>query len=855
MGSLASEKQLPLLAGLLGIVAILGSIFIGMSVVNVAKKQVQDQIEAFLLQKAESMTSFSIPEQKLSDSTLLEQIQTAWQEDLAHPPDAYICIVDSEAKLILHSAAPHTVGNDAGANQLTSTEGQYISNLGALARSGNQYVGGYISSAGEEQIAAFSPIRNRGWTLGLHRSKELVEDNIADDLKVQYWGVIAISLGIIPLAMGLLYVSFVRINNKNRIMVGQINRDRLLLEQTGKIAQVGGWEVNLKTMQTYFTDHTYAIYDLPFTTPPSVEEGINYYAPEYQGIITGAVENAINSNQSYDIECELISAKGIRKWVRTQGHVVHEAGTPVRLYGAIQDVSLQKQNELRIEENAALLKSIYNAIPDAIVATDINRKIVSVNKGFERIFGYSEAEIQGELTSYFYESEEEFTEQGKTRYNLSAAEKLEPYVVSYKTKSGVIFPGETLGVPITNSHQETIGFLGVMRDIRSRIQLENALQQAQKLEAIGTMVGGIAHELNNILQSIFLYGGLVQRVLPMDKRIHSNFKYIMDGAIKAKEIVKQILTFSRRAKFDMKPQHIHELIEDVLQLERVSFPENIQIQADIDTDCDPIICDTTQINQILLNLCNNALHAMEGTGGILTVSLKQIEGSNENEGSNDFLELKVTDTGSGIAPEELERIFDPFFTTKELGKGTGLGMSVVHGIIESMNGTIDVSSEVEVGTTITIQVPVTPHTEAEPIHIAPLKVHDINTRSKRILFIDDNDSVRDPAREVLQEDGFLVDSTDDGQKALDIFLLNPEKYDLIVTDHSMPGLTGTQLAQIVRASGSQIPIILSSGRLGVKSKDALSKSGITEFIQKPWNTSELKEKIESTLATRSISKV
>ncbi len=324
--------------------------------------------------------------------------------------------------------------------------------------------------------------------------------------------------------------------------------------------------------------------------------------------------------------------------------------------------------------------------------------------------------------------------------------------------------------------------------------------------------------------------------------MRSNFQRMLNDGYRARDLIKQVLTISRKTKVEMKPQPLHEMVMEVLVFERASLPANIDIQQDIDMNCGLVLCDKTQISQIIMNLCNNAQHAMEAEGGTLTVSLKQIQASiPQGAPETDVLELKVSDTGHGIDPADRERIFDPFFTTKQFGKGTGLGLSVIHGIVEMMDGQISVTSKLGEGSTFQILFPVTSEVEADKI-VKSTAQADVN--SQAILLVDDEDNIRDAIQTILARKGFYVDNAADGKQALELFKANPGKYDLIVTDQSMPKMSGVQLTQAIRHTQSNIPIILSTGQLGIDDEKEFKNVGITAFIQKPWTAEELIEKIQ-----------
>ena len=287
---------------------------------------------------------------------------------------------------------------------------------------------------------------------------------------------------------------------------------------------------------------------------------------------------------------------------------------------------------------------------------------------------------------------------------------------------------------------------------------------------------------------------------------------------------------------------MHEILLESLVLERASLPANIELKQDIDRDCGLVLCDRTQVHQIILNLCNNAQHAMGAKGGTLTVRLKQIQTSmKEKAPEATALELTVIDTGHGIKASDIEKIFDPFYTTKQFGQGTGLGLSAIHGIVEMMEGQISVTSKPGKGTTFRILFPVTSTVREEA---APKPAGKSNIVSHSILLIDDEDGIRDAAQSVLASMGHLVDSASDGKQALQLFKANPGKYDLIFTDQSMPKMSGVELTKAIRNTKSDIPIILSTGQLGVADEKEFKDIGITAFIQKPWTANELIRRIQ-----------
>ncbi len=531
----------------------------------------------------------------------------------------------------------------------------------------------------------------------------------------------------------------------------------------------------------------------------------------------------------------------------TIGIYVSAAINNAKLHQALQhEIQDRKISEKALRESEERFKTTFYTSPDAIAINRLNDGCyIDINEGFTLVTGYSREETIGKTSI-----EINMWHNLKDRWELIRGIKRWGHYVNLEAnflrKDGSVVTGlmsasviDLEGVP---------HILSITRDIserksieQDRITLEAQLRQSHKLEAVGTMVGGIAHELNNILQGMFLYGGLIAADLPDNELVQSNMQHLMEGGERAKAIVNQILTFSRKSAVEMKPQYIQEFVAEALLLERASFPSTIEIQQDIDLNCGLVLCDKTQIHQIVINLCNNAQHAMGVEGGILKVSLQQTRASlGKGEAEVDVVELKLSDTGFGIEPADLDKIFDPFFTTKQFGQGTGLGLSVIHGIVEMMSAEIKVSSKFGEGTIFTIHFPVT---EIIQEKIPSKKFIPPATSSQSILLVDDEDSIRVTTQTILSNVGFKVDNAANGKQALKLFRANPEKYDLIVTDLTMPEMSGLEMSQEIRESGSLTPIILSTGHLGLADKREYQDMGITEFIQKPWKAEVLIERI------------
>jgi signal transduction histidine kinase/CheY-like chemotaxis protein len=379
---------------------------------------------------------------------------------------------------------------------------------------------------------------------------------------------------------------------------------------------------------------------------------------------------------------------------------------------------------------------------------------------------------------------------------------------------------------------------------------EKQLQQVMKLQAIGTLAGGIAHDFNNILFPIVGYTELTMDDIPEGNPSRNNLEEVLKAANRAKKLVQQILTFSRQNDQEFKPLKVQCLIKEALNLLRATIPSSIEIHTSIDQDCGLVKGDPTQIHQVIMNLGTNAYHALQETGGKLEVILKETylsyEQSQQMVGMKvgRHLELTVKDNGHGMSPQVLERIFEPYYTTKEQGKGTGLGLSVIHGIIKNHGGDISVYSQAGVGSIFRVYLPVIDDIDMEIE--APETVSESNG-NEHILLIDDEESILDIERRILERLGYSVTPITDSEAALKEFKARPDAFDLVITDMTMPKITGDRLAQSLMAINPHIPVILCTGFNEDISEEKALSMGIDKFVMKPIVKNELAHTIRTVL--------
>ncbi|NHQ59769.1 PAS domain S-box protein [Chlorobium sp. BLA1] len=410
---------------------------------------------------------------------------------------------------------------------------------------------------------------------------------------------------------------------------------------------------------------------------------------------------------------------------------------------------------------------------------------------------------------------------------------------------------------VFSSDGQYSGVDGILFDITDRItaqeeklQLESRLRKTQRLETIGTLAGGIAHDFNNILTPILGYAEMGELCSGREDSMHEYFTEITKAAERAKNLVAQILTFSRTSESSPDIVSVQSVIEEALKLLRPSIPSTISIEQDIDQSCRNIFADSSQIHQIIVNLCTNSFHAMEERGGVLTIELREIKPDSDmhkmlpNLQAESYMQLRISDTGTGMDEATMERIFEPFFTTKSVGKGTGLGLSVVHGIIKSFHGEITVESQPGVGSTFIIYLPVVNEKTENTIS------HKLPPEGKgNILFVDDEPATLRMMTLMMTRLGFRIEARNSPLEALELFRKKWQQFNLVITDLTMPEMTGIDFADQLHKINSETPVILMTGYgKDIEPTNALSNYGIRRILKKPINLTQIASIINEVLS-------
>jgi len=528
--------------------------------------------------------------------------------------------------------------------------------------------------------------------------------------------------------------------------------------------------------------------------------------------------------------------------------------------GTVSDVHDRKLAEKTLLESEERYRTITENSPDVILRFDKQLRHTYVSPNIKSLFGINHDDYIGKTFSDlgYPENVCRSCEEAVTDTFQTGREQELEY--EFEMAQGSMFVSLRLKPEFAdlpdNADESAIveSVIGVSRDITERKRLEEQLRQAQKMEAIGTLAGGIAHDFNNILGIIQGYAELTVEETAPGSVAHENLTQVLAAANRAGELVKQILAFSRKTEKGKRPLYVSQIAEEVLKMIRSTLPSTIQITSHITQKSGLIIGNPTQIHQVIMNLCVNAGHAMRESGGTLHIALKEIRLEVDNFSSTltsgDYLQLSVTDTGHGMTAEVMDRIFEPYFTTKKTGEGTGMGLSVVHGIVKSHGGEIAVTSEPVKGTTFDIYLPLTKNSPASGVKTQT----QTNGGCEHILFVDDERDLVEMGKQMLEKMGYQVTISTSSIEALEIFNNSPLQFDLVITDQTMPLMTGTQLTRELLQIRPDIPVLLCTGFSESVNKENFRNMGIGSFIMKPIIKKELAHIIRELLAEAQASK-
>ncbi|MBN2343040.1 MAG: PAS domain S-box protein [Deltaproteobacteria bacterium] len=516
---------------------------------------------------------------------------------------------------------------------------------------------------------------------------------------------------------------------------------------------------------------------------------------------------------------------------------------PKRFVVVFEDITARKNAE---EEQRRLYSAIEHAA-EMCVITNADGDIQYTNPAFEEITGYKKAELLGQnprvLRSgrhdpVFYDSLWQTISSGRTWRGTFINKK----------KDGTLYTEQAVISPITNDDGKIVNYVAVKRDITAEIQREEQLRQAEKMEALGHLAGGIAHDFNNVLGAIIGYTELLEETVKPSTTQATYIKNVLSAGERARQLVGQILSFSRQHSAEKTTVFMGSIVREVYMLIRACFPSSVEIQADISSNPIPVLANPTQLHEVIMNLCTNAMQAMNETG-MLKLDFNEvavdtpISGYFGNIPEGKYARLIIEDNGCGMTEETMSKMFEQFFTTKPVGQGTGMGLAVAQEIVKQHDGNLIVRSIDGVGTVITLYIPISDSLIS--IAAEPMVPKLSNREAARILFVDDEITLTYLASQMIADMGFLVDSTSSSMKALQMFEKSADRYDLVITDHKMPDLNGIELARRIHSVRPSIPILLCTGLGDDERSNSFGPPDIQGVLAKPFRKKVLEERIRS----------
>ena len=557
--------------------------------------------------------------------------------------------------------------------------------------------------------------------------------------------------------------------------------------------------------------------------------------------------SALKSLHKYEGRIGLLckNGKNIDIW-RKAVPLVDSAGNFKGVLGFNRDITDLKN----IEKKQRRLAIAVEQAGETIVITDDEANIQYANPAFEQTTGYLREDAMGRNPRMLQSSKHD-KKFYRNMWNILTNGKTWKGHFINKKKDGKIYHEEATISPVIDDNGKIVNYIAVKRDITNELELKAQLAHNQRIEIIGTLAGGIAHDFNNILSPILGYSEMAIMDVPENSKLSKNLHAILAAATRASDLVKQILTFSRQKILELRPLEIQPVIKEALRLLRASLPTTIEIIQRIDNDCGLIMADASQLHQVIMNLCTNAFHAMEDTGGRIELDLNRVELTSDDLNGMHiepglYICLGVADNGRGMEKEIINKIFDPYFTTKDKGKGTGLGLSMVHGIIKNYGGDVAVCSEPGKGTEFRVYLPVI---KDEFASLSKTAANDIlQGDNERILVIDDKPEVLEIERQMLDCLGYQVTARTSSVEAVELFRAKPDEFDLVITDMTMPNMTGDKLAAEITKIRSDIPVILCTGFSERISQKHEHSSEISAVIMKPVTLEKLSKTIRKALS-------
>ena len=631
---------------------------------------------------------------------------------------------------------------------------------------------------------------------------------------------------------------------EEKIIQGEAN---LVLAQ--RVAQIGSWEVDLTNREDrtnhppHWSEETFRIFGLdPATTKVTHDSFFHLLHPDERQLARETFIQQLRTGEPYRIDHRTIRPDGSERIVHIQSTTVRDAeGRLVKMAGTVQDLTERRQAERLLREQANLI----NLAPDATLVCNLDGAVRFWNHSAERLYGWTAADVVGKRIT-------DFIEQDVERYHAAEKQLMEAGQwrgeLNHLCKDGRAIVVDARWTLVRSERGEPESVLIIHADVTEKKKLEAQFLRSQRLESIGTLAAGVAHDLNNILAPILLGCPLLRTDMPEDDK-EALLALVQASAERGANVVKQMLTFARGADGERILVQTSHLIEEVARIAEQTFPKEITIRTQCPRDLWMVEADPTQLRQVLLNLSVNARDAMP-TGGVLKLSAENFQVDVHHAGMisgaqvGPHVLLQITDNGTGIPHQIIDKIFDPFFTTKEIGKGAGLGLSTVIGIVKGYGGFLDFYSELGY-TGFKVFLPACNAVTAPVEHTDSLPVS--SGRGQKILVVDDEPGVRTAAQRVLEGWGYQPLLAEDGVSALALYAQQPNGIDLVLTDLVMPVMDGLMLARALRKMNPKQKIILTTGLDEDLQSPEIRSLGLDACLRKPHSREKLLSTLEETL--------
>lgn len=517
---------------------------------------------------------------------------------------------------------------------------------------------------------------------------------------------------------------------------------------------------------------------------------------------------------------------------------------------AAEQSSAQHMQELAVQKN--LFESVINSFPDAILITHTDRTIYAANESTMDVFGIGPSDIIGTKTTQHIEFEDDTQRKAEQAMLDGPESELTPLILEFKRSDGSTFAGETIGTRIISSGGEVLGYFSLVRDVTRRIREEQQQRQSQKMEALGNLVGGIAHDFNNVLGVISAYAE-INSLTETSEQSKSNLEKIVKATQRGAELCHQILTFSKDMSVDQRPVELEEIVDETSRMLRAMIPNHIELNIVKEGESFAVRANPTQMQQVILNLATNASLAIGEENGEIRLEMiaKEIEEtlylSQGTVEPGSYILLRVTDNGCGMSAEQTTRIFEPFYTTRG-GEGTGMGLAIVYKIVRAHRAVMNLKSAQGQGTQFEIYLPL--YAGEQDKEGAPKSEELVQGHGESILLIDDEEELLKSLQTLLSQIGYQVDAYVDSSEALQQFRRQPDKFDLVISDQVMPGLTGTGLIRAIREDREDLPCIICTGHSDLLKGTDTSNVIVERVMRKPFTASEMSRSISNLLKSR-----